>query len=204
MELLQYHKRQNNVSNTFSALTGNITVEFIYNRLPKNRQKNHLHLQPAKCNVATFQQRKVIYQVTSYSWQSWICATVYSALAWLRQQQWSELCHKCSKSSDHMFPCYVEAFIFMNSRTSQKTYIHKSCNIYYWNRNCVTNAIFYKYIIQWCCQLLDSMNKKYYWNHSGWVKIMYLAGRISGGGAVPVHELMWTQSWPHITNNGKH
>jgi len=38
MELLQYHKTQNNVSNTFSAFTGNITVEFVYNRLTNNRQ----------------------------------------------------------------------------------------------------------------------------------------------------------------------
>ena len=67
MELVQYHKTQNNVSNTFSAFTGTITVEFVYKRLTNNRQKNHLHLQPTKCNMVTFQQRMVIYQVTSCS-----------------------------------------------------------------------------------------------------------------------------------------
>jgi len=39
MELLQYHKTENDVSNTFSVFTGNITVEFAYNRLINNRQK---------------------------------------------------------------------------------------------------------------------------------------------------------------------
>jgi hypothetical protein len=39
MELLQYHKTQNNVPYTFSAFTGNITVAFVYNRLTNNRQE---------------------------------------------------------------------------------------------------------------------------------------------------------------------
>lgn len=63
---------------------------------------------------------------------------------------------------------------------------------------------FYKYIIQWSCKLLDSMNMKYYWKHSEWEKIMYLAGQISGGGLSLC--INWCESKPglRITNNGKH
>jgi len=39
MELLQYRKTQNNVSNTLPAFTDNITVEFVYNSLTNNRLK---------------------------------------------------------------------------------------------------------------------------------------------------------------------
>jgi hypothetical protein len=80
IELLHHHETQTRVSITIPTFTGNITVEFVYNRLTNNRQEIiFIYIQPDKCYVVRFhRERWLSHKILVDSRQYWTCPTLYA------------------------------------------------------------------------------------------------------------------------------